>query len=249
MNTPITITVDSRDAEVGLHRKIEQADPHRLATRVAVPTARHWRDHLKALPRNRGGYPSTGFWEDAARKVVGLAEGPNVRLYSDKLGLRKRLYGGPVKAVNVKNITIPLCAEAYGTTVHDWPELGNGSVIATLGDGRKFWCLWLGDDEYWKGEATEEQERFGKAFSKKVRTSEVNTRRVRKYKESVSGQNPKFIFFKTSNGSTQGRAERHMQLKFLFRLIPETKPQTPMPQVIPSDLNEVALNAARGFLK
>ena len=87
MNIPVTIQINDEVSQA-VRIKIAKADPHKVATRAAVPLARHWRDSLAKLPKNRNGYPSTVFWEDAARRVVGLAVGGDVLLSNDKIGLK-----------------------------------------------------------------------------------------------------------------------------------------------------------------
>lgn len=230
----VAVTVVLKDtATPELKRKLSACDPQRVATRVAPILARHWRDHLKGLPRNKGGYPSTGFWEDAARRCIGIAENGNVRLSNDKLGLRKRLYGGPVRAVNHNNVTIPICAEAYGTTVSDWGF--DNLVLVILGDGRKFYALWLGNEE--------SQRKFHDIFKGNIHRSEVTTRRAMKVKTALSGQEkPKVIVFRGKGGSaSSSRAEKHLNLKFLFRLMQETGDQAANPNVIPPDLQQKAV--------
>ena len=233
------------NATPALKAKLDKADPHRVATRIAVPLARHWRDHLKKLPRNKHGYPSTGFWEDAARRVTGLADGTTVRLWSDKIGLRQRYYGGVITAKNVQNLTIPICAEAYGTKVSDWGF--DNLVLVILGDGRKFLALWLGNEDV----AARYHERVGKMIDKfnkrkaagqiQGHASERLTRAVNRFREGLSQKKPSVMIFKGSGSGNKdaARTERHGNLKFLFRLI-HSVDQAGNPDVIPSDLLAVA---------
>ncbi|MDE2096188.1 MAG: hypothetical protein KGL39_03010 [Patescibacteria group bacterium] len=129
------------EATPAIRAKLAQCDPHRVAIRVAVPLARHWRNHLASLPKNKHGWPSTGFWEDAARRVKGVALSNAVELSSDKLGLRQRLYGGIIEARNAANLSIPITAEAYGKLPGEFDDL----VIVVIADGRKFLAKWQGD--------------------------------------------------------------------------------------------------------
>lgn len=245
INANIQVAFDA--ATPAIKAKLANCDPHLVATRVAVPLARHWRDHLKSLPRNKNGWPSSNFWEDAARKVTGIADGPDILLYSDKLGLRKRYYGGPVKAVNVKNLTIPIAIEAAGTKAADW---GDQLTLVILGDGRKFLALWTGSEERQKAF----HETIGKAirnFNKRkaagkiqIAAHETLSRRVNLLREKLAQSDsyrPKVIVFKQSSGAQgSANAAKNGNLKFLFRLIPMTKSQTPMPWVIPPDLGKKA---------
>ena len=277
MNIPITIQIND-EASQAVRIKIAKADPHKVATRAAVPLARHWRDSLAKLPKNRNGYPSTGFWEDAARRVVGLAVGGDVLLKNDKIGLKKRLYGGSTKAVNHANVKVPICAEANGTTVKDWGF--ENLVLVILGDGRKFLALWLGSTavqkKYKGGEskkltkwkkrkaAAEEAQlagggpnRFGVHGSEQFTTEARSIRGFTDKKGNVhAGLNdiskkPKVIIFKNpgTGAKDMAHASRHANLKFLFRLMPETGEAAPMPQVIPADMADVANKAVREAIK
>ena len=235
------------NATPALKAKLEKADPHRVATRMAVPLARHWRDHLAKLPRNKHGYPSTGFWEDAARRVTGVADGATVRLWSDKIGLHQRYYGGTITAKNVKNLTIPICAEASGTKVSDWGF--ENLVLVILGDGRKFLALWLGNEDV----ADRYQKRVGKvitSFNRKKAAGKIQrhaserlTNAANRFREGLAQKKPKVIILKGGGHSGISRAEKHSKLKFLFRLI-HSVDQAGNPDVIPSDLMAVAKDAA-----
>jgi hypothetical protein len=226
----INITLDS--ATPALQAKMAALKPHTLATKIAPPLAQHWRDHLAALPRNKHGYPSTGFWEDAARRVQGIATDDGAILSCDKLGIRQRLYGGPISAVHGKNVSIPLCEEAYGTSPKDW---GDTLTLVILGDGRKFLALWLGSEE-----ARASLKAAG--VGKRAKRSDVVSRRAHQFSSSTH-ERPKIIVFKPGSGgssNTIARTERHMDLKFLFKLQPTTADQEPNPNVIPPDLADVA---------
>ncbi len=235
MSVAIEIQVTD-SATPAIQEQIRKCDPHVVATRVAVPLSQYWRDHLKMLPRNKHGYPSTGFWEQAARSVIGLAVGGSVLLSCDKLGVRQRYYGGPIAAVHHANLTIPITAEAYGTTVADWGR--DNLVLVILGDGRKFLALWLGTEG-----ATAVYKHIG--VGKKARSSEATTRRAQRFGEAVAGQKkPKVIVFrKGSSAATGARAEKHLNLKFLFKL-QESVDQAANPDVVP-DFAPLALAAVK----
>jgi len=207
----ITQTIDVRDeATPAVLALVNRLRPHVLATRVAVAGARTWRDHLAGLPRNKHGYPSTGFWEDAARRVRGVASGDDAVISSDKIGLAQRLYGGeiPRGGKGPKMLTIPICAEAHGTTAADW---GDNLVLVIIADGRKFLALWLGSEEA--------QGRFSHLFGRLTKRAETTANRARKFTAGSAQKKPDVIVFKSGGGAaTIGRAERNMNLKFLFVL-------------------------------
>ena len=74
--------------------------------------------------------------------------GGSAVISADCLGLRQRLYGGPIVAgaggSGRKYITIPMCAEAYGTQAADW---GDNLVFVITSNGNHFLALWLGTAE------------------------------------------------------------------------------------------------------
>lgn len=114
--------IDFKDrATPDLARKISALQPEKLA-RVVGPKLRVvTRDHLKRNPRNKKGWPSTGFWEDAARSVTWESDAVSVTIRINKLGVSQRYYGGVIQAVTAKFLTIPISAQAYGKTVADFP--------------------------------------------------------------------------------------------------------------------------------
>jgi hypothetical protein len=241
MSVEIQINIKD-DAGPYLKKLVASADPHVLSTKIAPRLASYWRDHLISLPRNKRGFPSTGFWEDAARRVRGLAIGSNCLLQCDKLGLRQRLKGGTIKAINVKNLAIPLTSESYGTSPADW---GDTLTLVILGDGRKFLCLYTkgATEKAYKSTIGKFQTQFSKRKSEgkiQARAAERSTRSVRQFASSVGGEDhPRVIMFRQGGGNTKARAERHGDLKFLFKLQPSVE-QGPNPDVIPSDISEVA---------
>lgn len=245
----VEIKIASDTADPALVAKLAQCDPHTIATKVVVPVREHWRAHLAAMPRNKGGYPSTGFWQQAARSVQGVAVGPDAVITADRLGLRQRLYGGTIKAKNAKNLTIPICAEAYGTTVADW---GDNLVLVILGDGRKFLALWLGTDEaqsaYHKQlgklsrafdpDATQAQrDKAAKGLWKYSYTTTARVGKLRSALASSNSKKPKVIIMK---GKGNGGGSQSSNLKFLF-VLKESVEQAGNPMVLPQDLQEFAI--------
>ena len=227
----INITLDS--ATPALQRKLAAVQPHAIATRIAPPLAAHWRNHLAGLPRNKKGYPSTGFWEEAARSVTGIALDDGALLSCSKLGVRQRLHGGTISAVHGNNLTIPICAEAYGTTVADWGQ--DNLTLVILADGRKFLALWLGSSEA-------ESAYKSSGVGKKAKRAEVSSRRAQKFGAATKSQEkPKVIVFRGSGGGSTdiSRASKHLNLKFLFALKPSVE-QEGDPNVIPPDIADVA---------
>ncbi len=127
------IAIDFKDrATPELQRCMAALTPPKLARIVGPPCRELTRDHIKRLPRNKKGWPSTGFWEDAARGTTWIDnKDGSVTIRVNKIGFRQRYYGGVIRAVNAKFLTIPISAQAYGKTAADFP----GSFIITTPKG------------------------------------------------------------------------------------------------------------------
>lgn len=212
-----------------LKSRVAQLEPHRLATRLAVPLSQHWRRHLAGLPKNKMGWPSTGFWEDAARRVKGYADGPNVVLTSDKVGLRFRYYGGTITAKNVNNLTIPICKEAYGTKVSDW-GFENLTLIVTK-NHTMFFALNLDTKEAKKAYAP---------LRRLTKHAEGTVARANAFRESMGRQ-------KKKKPVHVAKAKNDHALKFLF-VLKKSVTQEGNPNVIPPDLQNVAVRAVKDYL-
>ena len=120
MNVTLSLTDSATPA---LARKLAAVQPARIA-RIAGPAMREcWRNALAALPSNRRGWPSTGFWEAASRSIRQPEySGDTVTLTANKQGLRQRWLGGRITARD-KALTIPISPESYGKTASQVPGL------------------------------------------------------------------------------------------------------------------------------
>lgn len=215
-------------------------DPHRVATYVAPKIGHEWRRILNALPRNRNSYPSTGFWQAAARSVKSVALGPNAVITADKLGLRQRWQGGTIAAKNVANLTIPICKEAYGTSVADWGQ--ENLVLVILADGRKFLALWLG----WTAAQNAYRKRLGNV---NWNTATGTVGRIGKLRADLAEtpsnrKKPDVIMFKQKTSAAISRASAQANLKFLFVLKPSVE-QGANPAVLPVSLFEYAFDKVK----
>ena len=232
-----TITIPTDTATPALSALEKRCTPHEIASKICVPIARHWRESLAKMPHNRFGYPHTNWYEKAARSVNGVAIGGTARISADALGLAQRLYGGTITARNVANLTIPICAEAYGTTVADWGF--DNLVLVITANGFKFLALWLGYDEA--------QAAYRKNLSRLTKRAETTAAKVGRFRAAVPGdaKKPKVIIFRAKgNGQDVARAERHMNIKFLFLLMPSVE-QAGNPLVIPSDIQEFSVQQVK----
>lgn len=144
MSLEVSVQVTKDTAGPRLRRLASQLTPRKLGAIVGPPLAEYWRDHLASLPRNKHGYPSTGFWEAAARSVSTFNTDEGAVLRCSKLGVRQRYHGGTISAKSGKYLTIPICADAYGKTA---AEFNDELVPVRLADGRWFLAQWNGDGD------------------------------------------------------------------------------------------------------
>lgn len=104
-------------ASPALRAKLAAVRPEVLAMKSAEPMRRAWRDALAALPSNRNGFPSQGFWEQASRSVQEPeVNGGTVTLTANKQGLQQRWLGGTIKPVKGRFLAFGVTAESYGKT-------------------------------------------------------------------------------------------------------------------------------------
>jgi hypothetical protein len=127
MIIPVLIVTDQASAP--LEKKVAALSSERVA-KVAGPRLREFtRDHIKRLPKNKKGWPSTGFWEDAARgctwEVIGdvASRQHAVLIRVNKVGFKQRYYGGPIRPVSAKALTLPISPKAYGKSASEFPGL------------------------------------------------------------------------------------------------------------------------------
>ena len=110
-------------ATPALEAKMAKVSARRLGAIVGRSLAEFWRNRLAGLPSNRRGWPSTGFWERAARSVMHVPVENGVQLTANYQGLRQRWHGGVIRAVNREMLTIPISPVSYGKTTKDFPNL------------------------------------------------------------------------------------------------------------------------------
>jgi hypothetical protein len=97
-----------------------------VASVVARSTKELVRQHLFAYGRthpNKLGGKRTQFYGDAARTIETDVEGSTAVVIITKTGIAQRLFGGEIKAKNVKYLTIPAIAAAHGKSAGDFANL------------------------------------------------------------------------------------------------------------------------------
>lgn len=97
-----------------------------LETTIGTAAMNTIKDHLKGLAgsRHRGG--KGNFYADAFRSTTMEAQPGSVTITIAKLGMAQRFYGGDIRPVAGKYLTIPARDEAYGKRAR---EFGNLEVL------------------------------------------------------------------------------------------------------------------------
>lgn len=126
------LKVAADSATPALAKLIKVTEGGRLAAASRGPLLALVRDHYRALPPNKMGAPSTGYWRSAADSTYAIIRGESLTITTDKIGVRQHLYGGPIYPINARFLSIPACVETHGKLPRDFSNL----VIARLGRGQ-----------------------------------------------------------------------------------------------------------------
>ena len=126
----------TNNASPALQALVARVQPQRIAPIVGPRLKELTKRKLYSNGTNKMGWPSTGFWEAAARGCTWTQEGNHVAIVINKVGVRQRYYGGPITPKRVKYLTIPISEEAYGHTASEFP----GLFAVTLG-GKSYLAL------------------------------------------------------------------------------------------------------------
>lgn len=123
MSVALQINSFDRGATAQIRELERELSPAKLQATYGPRCRELTRDHLSALPDNKHGWPSTGFWEAAARATRFETHGSFIKIVVDKIGVRQRYYGGRIAPVNAKALAIPISPVSYGKTPADFPGL------------------------------------------------------------------------------------------------------------------------------
>lgn len=97
--------------------------PIALSKNIGEAEVKLFQNHFIHAPTNKYGYPTTGFWQRAARATnyTASAAGPVINV--NQVGVRQRLSGGDIFPVNKQFLAIPARAEAYGKAPSEFDNL------------------------------------------------------------------------------------------------------------------------------
>lgn len=97
-----------------IERKMAALGPERVAQEISEPLRLFWSRHLLGQGTNKKGWPSTGFFEQAADQTTATATGSGVLLTCNKTGLHHLWTGGRISPVKAGALTIPISPVSYG---------------------------------------------------------------------------------------------------------------------------------------
>jgi len=109
-------------ATPALRAKLARLAPQVLAGRIGPAVTENLRARLIARPPNAQGFPSRGFWKQAADSVAWSAENAGVAIRISQVGFRQRVLGGRISAgagtssatgAPTQYLAIPNTVEAY----------------------------------------------------------------------------------------------------------------------------------------
>ena len=120
----IAVSITASDlATPALEAKLAQIQPERLAGILGPGLTQFTQRHLLANGTNSRGWPSTHFWADAARSTSFTRSESGITISINKIGVRQRYYGGPIRPVTAKALAIPISPVSYGRVPADFPGL------------------------------------------------------------------------------------------------------------------------------
>ena len=125
MAVSITVTIDDRATPLlrGLPRDFSPEKVHPVIGRAGVNVIRK---HLFKLDRDRPnelGGRRTHFYGRAARSTNFSSDKKGVNLSINHQGMAQRFFGGRIKAVNSKFLTIPANRKAHGRRAKEFDDL------------------------------------------------------------------------------------------------------------------------------
>lgn len=97
--------------------------PQRIKAAIGPGVRNLFGKNYRSLGTNKRGWPSTGFWADADRATDWREVPEGVLISTNKIGVRQRFYGGTIKPVNARALTIPISPVSYGHRAKDFPGL------------------------------------------------------------------------------------------------------------------------------
>jgi len=131
---------EALDAIVEIEADIDLDHIAPIIGRSGVQVVQDHFTQLDATRRNRLGGRRTHFYAAAARSTNFRITANGVQVAINHVGIAQRYYGGTIKPVNAKLLTIPAAAEAYGKRAREFGKLdvvfGRQGVVGLAKPGR-----------------------------------------------------------------------------------------------------------------
>lgn len=112
-------------------------DRETLHTTMAFGVEALWRDHLDSegytTRQNKLGGKSTGFWKGASQSIASEASADGATVSMSQRGVALQYFGGIVKPVTAKALSVPVHPSAHGVYARQYPE-----TLAFIPAGRAF---------------------------------------------------------------------------------------------------------------
>lgn len=126
------------DAAVTLRRLGEGlGDSETLHSTMAFGVEAAWREHLDSegytTRTNKLGGKSTGFWKGASQSIASEASADGATVSMSQRGVALQYFGGIVKPVNAKALSVPVDPSAHGVYARQYP-----GTLAFIPAGRAF---------------------------------------------------------------------------------------------------------------
>lgn len=120
MNTTVEITETGKPALQRLQTASRTGAVNRQIGRAVMKLLKN---HFRALPPNKRGFPTTHFWRRAASAMSFQADRDSIHVSVNQVGVSQRFLGGDIDPVRAKFLTIPAIAETYGHRAGDFSDL------------------------------------------------------------------------------------------------------------------------------
>lgn len=119
MSATVTLNITRDTATPAIRRMIDTCQPARLARICGPPLVDLTQKHLGAY-KNRKGWPSTGFGEQAADKTVFTPDKDGLVIIIQAQGARQLYHGGTIRPVTAKRLCFGITEESYGKHPSDF---------------------------------------------------------------------------------------------------------------------------------
>lgn len=116
-------SVDIRDEATPLLKRVTGVLRREVAPAIGAAVVLLFQTHFAARPHNANNWPTTNFWQRAAKSCNYDIMAADVVINVNQQGVRQRLEGGVINAKSGGWLTIPARAEVYGKRAPEVPNL------------------------------------------------------------------------------------------------------------------------------